>query len=264
MSPRDEQVVILCGGMGTRLNSETEFKPKALVDIGGRPILWHLMRSYHHFGFRRFILCLGYRGNMIKDYFLNYRTEDFDFRLDLRNGERTDLFGGDAIEDWEITFAETGRETQTGGRLARVERYIEGDNFLLTYCDGLSDIDLGQLVNFHQDKGKIATLTGFHPRSRYGVVRSDENEIVNYWQEKPLMADLTSGGFFVMNRRVFDYLDTDESCVLETTPLEKLAADGELALNVHDGFWYSMDTYKESLALNEMWNKGNAPWRLWE
>ncbi len=261
MTTRSEQVVILCGGEGTRLRSETEFKPKALVEIGGRPILWHLMRIYSHYGYRRFVLCLGYRGSMIKDYFVNYRGHDTDFVLDLRTGERR-LLNGEDVEDWEITFVETGASSQTGARLSRARRYIEGETFLCNYCDGLSDLNLDELVDFHHDKGKTVTLTGFHPRSRFGIVRASEG-IVDYWQEKPVMTEQTSGGFFVMNRRVFDVLEDDVSCVLETTPLEILAKAGELALFSHQGFWYSMDTYKEALALNRMWDEGAAPWKVW-
>ncbi len=265
MTPmRDEQVVILCGGQGTRLREETEFKPKALVPVGGRPILWHLMRTYHHWGYRRFVLCLGYRGDMIKDYFLNYRWRDSDFVLDLRSGTQRALASDADVEDWEIVFAETGETSQTGARLSRARHHIDSDWFLFNYCDGLSDIDLDALVRLHQEKGKIATLTGFHPRSRYGVVRADENQVVSYWQEKPLMSEMTSGGFFVMDRRVFDYVRDEPDCVLETESLARLAEDRELALYRHDGFWYSMDTYKESLVLNEMWRRGDAPWRVWK
>jgi glucose-1-phosphate cytidylyltransferase len=261
MEWKQEQVVILCGGEGTRLREETEFRPKALVEIGGRPILWHLMRTYYHWGYRRFVLCLGYRGEMIKDYFLDYQWRDHDFVLDLASGEKRALGAGGTVEDWEIVFADTGAETQTGGRLFRARKYVEGETFLFNYSDGLSNVDLDRLVAFHREKGKLATLTGFHPRSRYGVVRADENDVVSHWQEKPMMTDLTSGGFFVMNKRVFEYLDSD--CVLEHEPLDRLAADGDLALYEHEGFWFSMDTYKEALKLNEMWAAGDAPWKVW-
>jgi glucose-1-phosphate cytidylyltransferase len=262
MDWKREQVVILCGGEGTRLREETEFKPKALVEIGGRPILWHLMRIYYRWGYRRFVLCLGYKGEMIKDYFLDYQWRDCDFTVRLKSGERIAHDGGE-IEDWEVTLVETGARAQTGARLFRARDYIEGDTFLFNYSDGLSNIDLDELVAFHHAKGKIATLTGFHPRSRYGVVRAGEDEIVNYWQEKPLSTDLTSGGFFVMSRRIFDYLEDDTDCILETRPLERLSADRQLALFVHDGFWFSMDTYKEAMMLNDMWRKGDAPWKVW-
>jgi len=259
MESKDEQVVILCGGQGTRLREETEFKPKALVEIGGRPIVWHLMRVYHRWGYRRFVLCLGYKGEMIKEYFLNYQWYDQNFRLDLRSGQRTAL-DDSGPEDWEIVFVETGERAQTGARLARARRFVHTPTFLFNYCDGLSDVNLDELVHFHREKQKTATLTGFHPRSRYGVIKSDDNEIVNVWQEKPMMTDLTSGGFFVMEQAAFNYLSEDENCVLETAPMERLSRDRELALYVHHGFWFSMDTYKEALALNEMWESGDAPW----
>jgi glucose-1-phosphate cytidylyltransferase len=262
MKWKQEQVVILCGGEGTRLREETEFKPKAMVEIGGRPILWHLMRVYYRWGYRRFVLCLGYKGEQIKDYFLGYQWRDQDFTVELASGKKTLHANSEGIEDWEITFVETGAKTQTGGRLFRAQRYVEGDTFLFNYCDGLSDVDLDKLVQFHREKKKIATLTGFHPRSRYGVVQVDRGDIVTHFLEKPMSTDLTSGGFFVMNRRIFDYLDPD--CVLETKPMERLSADRELALFIHHGFWYSMDTYKEALALNEMWSAGQAPWKVWK
>jgi len=262
MNWKNEQVVILCGGEGTRLREETEFKPKALVEIGGRPILWHLMRIYARWGYRRFVLCLGYKGEQIKDYFLNYQWRDQDFTLDLRSGKKIAKHADDAVEDWEITFVETGATTQTGGRLFRAAKYVESETFLANYCDGLSDVDLDKLVAFHRAKGKLATLTGFHPRSRYGLVAVDEQDIVTRFQEKPMMRDLTSGGYFVLHRRVFEYLDPE--CILETTPMERLSTDRQLALYVHDGFWFSMDTYKEALTLNEMWRAGKAPWKVWK
>jgi glucose-1-phosphate cytidylyltransferase len=261
MNWKQEQVVILCGGEGTRMREETEFKPKAMVEIGGRPILWHLMRIYYHWGYRRFVLALGSKGEVIKDYFLNYQWRDQDFTLELKTGNKTGRSVNGFVEDWEITFVDTGAQTQTGGRLFRTQDFLDRDTFLFNYCDGLSNVDLDRLVAFHHEKGKIATLTGFHPRSRYGVVRVDENDVVYHWQEKPMMTELTSGGFFVMNKRIFEHLDPE--CVLEYEPLTELSKAGELALHQHDGFWYSMDTYKEALTLNELWSKGDAPWKLW-
>jgi glucose-1-phosphate cytidylyltransferase len=178
---RAEKVVILCGGQGTRMREETEFRPKALVEIGGKPVLWHLMRHYDHFGFRRFVLCLGYRGNMIKEYFINYHWMMKDFTLRL--GEKPAITVHDpSTEDWEITFVDTGLETQTGGRLHKIRHQIDSDWFLANYCDGLSDVDLDRLVEFHQKHKKLATLTGFRPHSKYGVIRIDDRGIVNYWQ----------------------------------------------------------------------------------
>jgi len=262
MKYKDEKVVILCGGIGTRLREETEHRPKAMVEIGGRPILWHLMRIYYHFGYRKFVLCLGYKGAMIKDYFLNYQSMQNDFTLRLRSGAQHAWNHSDEVEDWEITFVDTGHETQTGGRLYRVRHHIQQEYFLANYCDGLSDIDLEALVEFHKEKKKVATLSGFHARSRFGVVRVDGNGIVNLWQEKPLMHDLIPGGFFVFNRAIFDWLDAE--CILEHRPFEALAKAGELALYPHHGFWLCMDTFKEALTLNEMWKTGNTPWKVWK
>lgn len=261
MQRKQEPVVILCGGRGTRMQEETEFKPKALVEIGGRPILWHLMKIYSVYGYHRFILCLGYKGNMIKEYFLNYPAMQNDFTLRLRSGAQQIWNHSDNIEDWEITFVDTGLDTNTGGRIFRVRHLIHEDFFLANYTDGLSNIDLDRLVAFHREKGKVATVTGFHPRSRFGIVRVDDGGIVNYWQEKPLMNDLTSGGFFVFDRQIFDYLDDD--CVLEQRPFERLATDGELALYPHEGYWQCMDTFKEAQALNKVWEGGEAPWKTW-
>ncbi len=262
MDYKNEKVVILCGGMGTRMREETEYRPKALVEIGGRPILWHLMRFYYHYGYRKFVLCLGYKGSMIKDYFLNYQSMQNDFTLRLRSGAQHAWNHRDEVEDWEITFVDTGQETQTGGRLYRIRHHVTEDYFLANYCDGLSDINLEALVAFHKEKNKVATLSGFHARSRYGVVRVNGQGLVNYWQEKPLMNDLTPGGYFVFHQRVFDYLDPE--CILERGPLEKLAADSQLALFPHEGFWYCMDTFKEAQHLNELWREGATPWKLWK
>jgi glucose-1-phosphate cytidylyltransferase len=185
-----------------------------------------------------------------------------DFTLRLRAGAPQIWSHTDDIEDWEITFVNTGLDTQTGGRISRVRHLIHEDYFLANYCDGLGDVNLDELVAFHRAKGKIATVTGFHPRSRFGIVRVDGGGIVNYWQEKPVMSDLTSGGYFVFGRKMFDYLDDD--CVLETEPLEKLSKDGQLALYPHPGWWQCMDTFKEAGELNRVWESGKAPWKVWD
>jgi glucose-1-phosphate cytidylyltransferase len=261
MDRKKEPVVILCGGRGTRMQEETEWKPKALVEIGERPILWHLMRIYAHYGYYRFILCLGYKGNMIKEYFLNYPAMRNDFTLRLRAGASQIWSHTDDIEDWEITFVNTGLDTQTGGRISRVRHLIHEDFFLANYCDGLGDVNLDDLVAFHRAKGKVATVTGFHPRSRFGIVRVDGAGIVNYWQEKPVMSELTSGGYFVFGRKMFDYLDNE--CTLEAEPLQNLSKDGQLALYPHPGWWQCMDTFKEAGELNRIWESGQAPWKIW-
>jgi len=256
------KVVILCGGLGTRLREETEFKPKPLVEIGGRPILWHIMKGYAHYGFRDFILCLGYRGQMVKEYFLSHEYMDHDFLLDLRTNERQVLQRNADDEDWRIVFADTGLETNTGGRIKRIQRYIDTEYFFATYGDGVSDVDIRRLEAFFLEKGKAAVITGLHPWSKYGRVDVGADGSVMGFAEKPQLMDVINGGFFVFSRRVFDYLDED--CILEREPFERLAKDREMALYKHEGFWHAMDTYKDYLELNRMWSSGQAPWRVWD
>jgi glucose-1-phosphate cytidylyltransferase len=247
--------------LGTRLREETEFKPKPLVEIGGRPILWHIMKGYAHFGFRDFILCLGYRGHMIKEYFLSYEYMQGDFLLDLGTNERR-LLQRNHDDDWRIIFADTGMETNTGGRIQRIRGYIDTDYFFATYGDGVSDVDIRALEAFFLAKGKAAVITGLHPWSKYGRVDVGKDGLVTGFAEKPQLRDVINGGFFVFGRRVFEYLD--DNCVLEREPFERLAKDQEIALYKHDGFWHAMDTYKDYLELNKMWSSGSPPWRIWD
>ncbi len=249
--------------MGTRLREETEYRPKPLVEIGGRPILWHIMKIYSHYGFKDFVLCLGYKGHMIKEYFLKYRLMHSDFTLRLGTPEEPQFHDSNGQVDWTVTFAETGSEAMTGARVKRIERYITEENFMLTYGDGVADIDIAKLREFHARHGKIATVTGVRPVSRYGEL-AVEGGVVKLFSEKPQSQDgFISGGFFVFNRRFFAYLNDDEDCVLEREPLEQLAHDGQLMSYPHKGFWQCMDTHRDFLALNKLWEKG-APWRVWE
>ena len=256
------KAVIFCGGQGTRLREETEYRPKPLVDVGGRPILWHIMKSYAHYGVRDFILCLGYRGQMIKEYFLNYEAMNNDFSINLGQKHQIAYLGSHEEQDFNVTLADTGLETMTGGRLARIKPYIQDETFMVTYGDGLSDVNIAHLLQFHQSHGKIATVTTVCPVSRFGEVGINENGQVSAFSEKPRQSSSISAGFFVFNRRVFDYLEGD-SCILEQAPLERLVAEGELMAYRHDGFFFAMDTYREYLHLNELWNEGKAPWRVW-
>lgn len=263
MNNRDIPVVILCGGMGTRLREETEYRPKPLVEIGGRPILWHIMKMYTEHGFRRFILCLGYKGFLIKQYFVNYRMMTEDFTLDLGSGSDP-LFHGCApssqLENWSITFAETGAETMTGARVKRIERFIDTDHFMLTYGDGVSDVNIRLLFDFHREHGKLATVTAVHPVSRFGELVLDGDRVKQF-SEKPQATDgFVNGGFFVFRRESLEYLREDESCILEREPLEHLAEDGELRTYRHTGFWHCMDTYRDVLLLNQMCAASNTPW----
>jgi len=257
------KVVVLCGGLGTRLREETEFRPKPMVEIGGRPILWHIMKMYAHYGMREFILCLGYRGNMIKDYFLNYEAMNNDFRISLGRKSHIEFMGSHQEQDFTVTLADTGLETMTGGRLQRVARYLaDDDTFLLTYGDGLSDVNIRSLIEFHKSHGKAATVTSVPPISRFGVLEADAHGKVERFAEKPRANGLISAGFFVLNRRIFDYL-TGPECVLEREPMERLAREGQLMAYRHDGFFFAMDTFREYQHLNELWASEKTPWKVW-
>ncbi len=262
------KVVILCGGIGTRLKEETEFKPKPLVEIGGKPILYHIMKIYSHFGFRKFILCLGYKGEMIVDYFTNYIVRNNDFKMSVADVQNKSFYvlndDSDAdVKNWEITFAHTGKNTMTGGRIKRIERYIQEDLFLATYGDGLANINPLKVLNFHKEMGKTATLTGVHMPTTFGVVEADDQGLVRHFREKPVLADMINGGFFVFNREIFSNIDGDW-IVLENEPLRELVSRSQLCLYRHEGFWKCMDTFKDYQVLNELWDSGNPPWSILE
>jgi glucose-1-phosphate cytidylyltransferase len=257
------KVVILCGGQGTRLREETEFRPKPLVDVGLRPILWHIMKLYAHYGFRQFVLCLGYRGNMIKEYFLNYEAMNNDFTICLGSRHQVSYHDAHHEQDFNVTLADTGLQTMTGGRVERVRRYLDGDTFMVTYGDGLADVDIRALAEFHRGHGRLATVTAVRPPSRFGILELGDGDRVAHFAEKPQLEGWASAGFFVFNRGVLDLLHGDD-CILEREPLEHLAATGELMVYRHDGFFFAMDTYREYQALNELWNSGKAPWKVWE
>ncbi|MFH0958385.1 MAG: glucose-1-phosphate cytidylyltransferase [Pseudomonadota bacterium] len=245
-----------------RLQEETEFRPKPLIPIGGRPILWHIMKTYAACGFREFVLCLGYRGEMFKDYFLNYESRSNDVTIHLGHEYSIEFNNAHKEQDFTITLAETGLETMTGGRIKRAEQYLDGDTFLATYGDGVADIDIKALVEYHRQHGRLATVTTVHPFSRFGVLTLDDNSAVVTMEEKPQTDDWISAGFFVFNRKVFDYLKGDD-CILEREPLERLAQEGELMAYKHNGFFYCMDTYRDYKFLNELWDRGQTPWKKW-
>jgi glucose-1-phosphate cytidylyltransferase len=257
------KVVILCGGQGTRLREETEYRPKPLVDVGGRPILWHIMKHFAHHGLRDFVLCLGYRGNMIKEYFLNYEAMNNDFTIDLGRKHQLSYHGAHHEQDFHVTLADTGPDTLTGGRVQRIRRYVHGDTFLVTYGDGLADVDVRALVAFHHTHRRLATVTTVRPTSRFGILDVADDGRVTSFSEKPQLEGWVNAGFFVFSRRVFDYLGGDD-CVLEREPLERLAAEGQLMAYRHHGCFFAMDTYREYKLLNDLWAGGRAPWRVWE
>jgi glucose-1-phosphate cytidylyltransferase len=258
------KTVILCGGRGTRLGEHGATIPKALIEIGGRPVLWHLLKIYSHHGLNDFILCLGYLGDAIKRYFLDHDWLYSDFTLVMSRTGDYRLHKHDIpSEDWSITFADTGLDTNTGGRVKLIEKYLGDDQtFCLTYGDGLANIDLPALIKFHQGHGRTATLTAVHPRSTFGLLKLDDQGEVTEFVEKPMIKDWINGGFFVFNRAVFDYLTDD--CVLEREPLGRLARAGELMAYHHMGFWKCMDTYKDNVEFNQLWDAGRAEWKVWE
>lgn len=252
--------VILAGGLGTRIREETEFKPKPMVEIGGRPILWHIMKHLAHYGINRFVICVGYKGDIIRDYFLNYRARNDDFTVTL--GKTDDLtFHSDHLEsNWRVTVAETGARTNTGGRVRQIEKYIKGEDFLCTYGDGLADVDIDDLQHFHQSHGKVGTITAVRPISRFGILEIDSGGTVSAFKEKPQTEGWINGGFFLFKPQIFSKLTQD--IVLEKEPLQELAKEGQLAAFKHEGFWQPMDTFRESTMLNELWEQGSAPWKV--
>lgn len=257
------KVVILCGGLGTRLREETEYRPKPMVDVGGRPILWHIMKMYAHFGFWEFVVCLGYKGHVIKEYFLNYEAMNRDFTIDFRRRERVQYHSNNPDDPFMVTLADTGQDTQTGGRIKAVEKYLDSDTFCVTYGDGVADVDLGAVLRFHKEHGKLATLTAVRPVSRYGQIAVDAQGGVSQFMEKPNLDGWISAGFFVLERKVLDYID-GESCIFEREPMERLAKEGQLAAYQHGGFFYAMDTYREYKHLNDLWHADTAPWKQWQ
>ena len=256
------KVVILCGGMGTRLREETEYRPKPMVPVGERPILWHIMKYYAHFGFKEFVLCLGYKGEVIKDYFRNYQWNTSDVTLKLGANPETKYHSVHSEDDWEVTLLDTGLHTMTGGRVKRAIPYVGGETFFLTYGDGLCNVDIRSLLEAHRDRGKRVTLTAVKPAGRFGELSLD-GDLVSGFQEKPVSGTaFINGGFFVMEPSIAEVIDDDAS-ILEREPLERMSREEELHAYRHDGFWQCMDTYYEQQLLEKMWNRGEAPWKVW-
>jgi len=253
------EVVILCGGRGTRLREETEYRPKPMVEIGEYPILCHIMEIYSRYGFNNFILTLGYKGEVIKEYFLNYDYLINDFTIDFKESKKITSYTQNS-KNWKITLANTGLETLTGGRIKRIEKYIQGDTFMVTYGDGVGNIQIDELLEFHFKMGKIATVTAVRPISRFGELYFENNLAIEFKEKPQVKQGWINGGFFVFQKKVFDYLDGNLS--LESKPLEQLAKERQLAVYPHRGFWHCMDTYRDVEILNEMWRSGKAPWKF--
>lgn len=255
------KVVILAGGLGTRLAEETAARPKPMVEIGSRPILWHIMKLYAHYGFRDFIICLGYKAEIVKRHFLSYYHLAGDLTLSLGDGEI--VVHGPRSEDWLVTLVDTGPMTETGGRLRRVREYVGDSTFLVTYGDGVGDVDLADLVSFHHRHGKLATLTAVRPPARFGALGLEGDRVARYVEKPESGEGWVSGGFFVFEPGVFDYL-TDDETILERGPLSRLAETGQLWVYRHSGFWQCMDTLRDVRALNQLWDTGRAPWKVWD
>ena len=257
----DIPVFVLCGGLGTRFREQTEFRPKPMIEIGNRPILWHIMRCYAKHGFKRFVLCLGYKAEVVKEYFLHYTAMQSDFTVDLATADVT-THSIDHSDDWNVTLAHTGELTMTGGRVARAAaKYLrDAEHFAVTYGDGLTDADLASEFRFHQEHDRLGTVLGVNPPSRFGEIKTEGNEVLRF-EEKPEFEDnWINGGYFFFRRNFLEYLSSDEDCILERTPLVKLASDGQLSMHKHTGFWQCMDTQRDHDQLNRLWASGDAPW----
>lgn len=256
------KVVILAGGYGTRLSEETDIRPKPMVHIGEQPILWHIMKTYSHYGFNEFVILLGYKGYVIKEFFANYFMQRCDMEIDLVNNEINVL--NKNSEPWKVTLLETGADTMTGGRVLRAKEVIGNNTFMLTYGDGVSNVNIKELLSFHKRHGKAITMTSVQPEGRFGALDIDNSGSINKFHEKPKGdGNWINAGFFVCEPKVFDYISQGDKTIFEREPLEKLAAEGELFAYRHDGFWQAMDTLREKNMLNEMWTKQQAAWKVW-
>ena len=254
------KLVILAGGLGTRISEETQVRPKPMVEIGGRPILWHIMKLYAHHGVREFIVCLGYKGYVIKEYFANYFIHNSDVTFDLAEN-RIEVHERKA-EPWRVTLVDTGDTTQTGGRLKRVQRYVGNETFCMTYGDGLSNVDITATIRSHNAEKRLATVTAVAPPGRFGALNFEEKRVTGFLEKPPGDGARINGGFFVLSPAVFDYIAGDHTA-WEAEPLERLAAEGQLSAYMHGGFWQPMDHLRDKLALEELWSSGAAPWKIW-
>ncbi len=258
----DMKVVILAGGYGTRISEESIFKPKPMIEIGEYPILHHIMKYYSYFGFNDFIICVGYKANIVKEYFANYFLHTSDVTFDFRFGGNMQIHENKA-EPWKVTIVDTGLDTQTGGRIKRIQKYTDNEPFLLTYGDGVSDVDLTKLVDYHKECNSVVTLTAVQPSGRFGAIEVDNDGTVNSFREKPKGdGSWVNGGFFVCQPDVFEYIKSDND-IWEKGPLEIIANEGILSAYKHQGFWSPMDTVRDKIYLDELWKNGNAPWKVW-
>ncbi|MDW5549196.1 glucose-1-phosphate cytidylyltransferase [Methanosarcina sp.] len=257
------KVLLLAGGYGTRLSEETEIKPKPMVEIGGKPILWHIMKIYSQYGFNDFVILLGYKGYQIKEYFMNYFIHQSDVTIDIKTGKMK--IHNNLSEPWKVTLIDTGLDTMTGGRIKRAQNVIGNGRFMLTYGDGVADININKLIEFHKSHGKAMTMTSAQPEGRFGALKIENGNEVTNFLEKPIGDgnNWVNAGFFVCEPKVFDYITEGDGTVFEQTPLQNLAEDGEIYTYKHKGFWMPMDTLRDKLSLQKLWETGKAPWRVW-
>lgn len=256
------KVIILAGGLGTRISEESHLKPKPMIEIGDRPMLWHIMKIYSHYGFDDFIICLGYKGYLIKEYFSNYYLHQSDVTIDLKENDMQ--IHNSKAEPWKVTLVDTGLNTMTGGRIKRIQKYIENETFMLTYGDGVGDVDISELLKFHKKHDKYATVTAVQPSGRFGALNVDENNNILSFQEKPKGDGAwINGGFFVLEPQIFNYINGDET-LWEKQPLESLAKDGQIVAYKFNGFWRPMDTLRDKMDLEKLWHSGNPPWAKWQ
>lgn len=258
------KVVILAGGLGTRLSEETDVRPKPMVEIGGKPILWHIMKIYSHYGFNEFVICCGYKGYVIKEYFANYFLHQTDVTFDLANNKMEVHNTGS--ENWKVTLVDTGINTNTAGRIKRIKKYVGDEPFMLTYGDGVANVNINELIDFHKKSGKMATLTSIQLPGRFGNVETDQNGLVKSFQEKPVGDGVwINGGFFVLENKIFDYLEGDmDNVQWEKKPLIEIANVGQLSAFQHDGFWKCMDALRDKIELEDMWQSNEAEWKIWK
>ena len=257
------KAVILAGGYGTRISEESHLKPKPMIEIGEWPILWHIMKLYSFHSINDFVICLGYKGHMIKEYFADYFLHGSDVTFDLSNNNKLKVHSSEEVEPWKVTLANTGLDTQTGGRIKRIKKYIGNETFMLTYGDGVSDVNIQKLLEFHKSHGKLATVTAVQPSGRYGILGINDESTVLEFIEKPKTDDVwINGGFFVLEPEVLDYIEGDQ-IAFEGEPLSNLARDGQIVAFKHTGFWQCMDTQRDKQNLERLWNSGQAPWKVW-
>lgn len=259
------KAVILAGGKGTRIAEETHNKPKPMIEIGARPILWHIMKTYDYHGIREFVICLGYKGYQIKEYFMNYAAFRSDITVDTSsNNEANITFHRNDSEDWKITLANTGEDTMTGGRIKKIGKYLNPDEpFCLTYGDGVSDINIAESIDFHNGHGKLATVSGVRPNARFGALELSGNEVVSFKEKPEEEGGFINGGYFVLSPKVLDYIKDDDQVIWEKEPLENITNEGEMAAFLHEGFWQPMDTLRDHTYLSDLWEQHKAPWKVW-